>query len=197
MANNNGYDFVDLELPSKTLWATSNIGASKPTDFGRYFQWGDTVGYDLNQIGKDKQFTLDDYKFYNGSGFVKYIDKGATLDLEDDAAHILMCGDWHMPSLEQIEELKKYTKHKKVKINDINGLLFTSKKNSSKSIFFPMTGYAADGNLETYKFNGGIWTSSLYSGYNIGAFNLDFFSNDVQIGLYSRFLGFPIRGVIG
>ena len=41
--NNNGYDYVDLGLPSGTLWATMNVGASKPSDYGLYFQWGDTI----------------------------------------------------------------------------------------------------------------------------------------------------------
>lgn len=43
--NNNGYGYVDLGLPSGTLWATCNIGASKPSESGLYFQWGDTEGY--------------------------------------------------------------------------------------------------------------------------------------------------------
>ena len=49
--NNNGYDYVDLGLPSGTLWATCNIGASKPSEYGLYFQWGDTIGYSLSDIG--------------------------------------------------------------------------------------------------------------------------------------------------
>lgn len=52
--NNNGYEYVDLGLPSGTLWATCNVGASKPSDYGLYFQWGDTIGYPKDQIGKDK-----------------------------------------------------------------------------------------------------------------------------------------------
>ena len=49
--NNNGYGYVDLGLPSGTLWATCNVGASKPSDYGLYFQWGDIVGYAKGQIG--------------------------------------------------------------------------------------------------------------------------------------------------
>ena len=60
--NNNGYDYVDFGLPSGTLWATCNVGASKPSDTGLYFQWGDTKGYTAEQVGKDKQFDWDDYK---------------------------------------------------------------------------------------------------------------------------------------
>ena len=93
--NNNGYGYVDLGLPSKTLWATCNIGADKPSDFGLYFQWGDTVGYAKDQIGKDKQFNLANYKWNpsgDGKTFTKYnkTDSKNVLDLEDDAANANM-----------------------------------------------------------------------------------------------------------
>ena len=63
--NNNGFEYVDLELPSGTLWAAMNVGASKPSDYGLYFQWGDTSGYTADQVGKGKQFASDwnDYKW--------------------------------------------------------------------------------------------------------------------------------------
>ena len=51
--NNNGFEFVDFGLPSGTLWATMNVGASNPSDYGQYFQWGDTKGYSKEQIGED------------------------------------------------------------------------------------------------------------------------------------------------
>ena len=104
----NGFEYVDLGLPSGTLWATMNVGASKPSDFGLYFQWGDTQGYTAAQVGKDKQFTWNDYKFSidgSSSNFSKYTTTGARLDLEDDAAHANMGGSWHMPTPEQCQEL--------------------------------------------------------------------------------------------
>ena len=68
----NGHDYVDLGLPSGTLWATMNVGASKPSDAGLYFQWGDTQGYTADQVGTGdgkKKFSSDwsDYK-WNPSG---------------------------------------------------------------------------------------------------------------------------------
>lgn len=101
---NNGYDYIDLELPSHTLWATCNIGASKPTDTGFYFQWGDTKGWSTVQIGVDKWFDWESYKFYTESDafkhgmLTKYIIQDSQLNLEDDAAHVIMQGDWHIPS---------------------------------------------------------------------------------------------------
>ena len=65
--NNNGYDYVDLCLPSGTLWATMNVGASKPLESGLYFQWGDTKGYTTDQLGEGvgkKAFSWKDYKWY-------------------------------------------------------------------------------------------------------------------------------------
>ena len=64
--NSNGFGFVDLDLPSGTLWATSNVGASKPSDIGLYFQWGDVQGCTAEQVGANegkKAFTCDDYKW--------------------------------------------------------------------------------------------------------------------------------------
>ena len=98
----NGHDYVDLDLPSGTLWATMNVGASKPSDAGFYFQWGDTQGYTADQVGLgegQKKFASDwsDYKFGVYPNFSKYNTVGATLELADDAANVNMGGDWHMP----------------------------------------------------------------------------------------------------
>lgn len=103
-ANTNGFEYVDLDLPSGTLWASCNIGASKPTDYGLYFQWGDTKGYTKDQvgIGEDKKpFRWFDYDFsFQGSSIAleKYRKPSESLKLEDDAAHVNMKGNWHMPT---------------------------------------------------------------------------------------------------
>ena len=109
----NGFDFVNLKLPSGTLWATCNVGASKPTDYGLYFQWGDTSGYTAEQIGKDKKFTEADYKWLSAGTYTKYTGYSDTLGLEDDAAYIHMGGRWHMPTYSQLNEL--------IKIQHLNG----------------------------------------------------------------------------
>ena len=106
----NGFEYVDLGLPSGTKWAKCNVGAKNETDFGLYFSWGETEGYD--SIINTKQFSLKYYKFsyhYSDSAFTKYneTDGKTVLDLEDDAAYVNMGGRWHMPSKEQIKELEK------------------------------------------------------------------------------------------
>lgn len=54
--SNNGYDYVDLELPSGTLWVTMNVGTKNPSYYSLYLQWEDTQGYTTEQVGKDKQY---------------------------------------------------------------------------------------------------------------------------------------------
>lgn len=110
----NGHEYVDLGLPSGTLWATMNVGATKETDYGLYFAWGETEGYTAEQVGVDKQFSWADYKFNSsgdGATFTKYTstDNKVVLDAEDDAAAVNMGGDWHMPNIEQRIELFKGT----------------------------------------------------------------------------------------
>ena len=101
----NGYEYVDLGLPSKTMWATCNVGATRPEDFGLLFQFGLVDGYkygDKNhkfktnaQILKDGSVTK--YIPITSSGKVYKINE--ILDLADDAAHINMGGIWRMPTI--------------------------------------------------------------------------------------------------
>ena len=114
------YKTIDLELPSGTLWADRNIGATNIYDGGKLFQWGDPTPYNIPEYTGDtinegqKMFRWSDYK-WNPSGdgytFTKYdrTDKKTTLDPEDDAAHVNMGGTWKMPTKEQVIELFKGT----------------------------------------------------------------------------------------
>ena len=131
------YDYVDLGLPSGTKWAAQNVGARKPSDAGLYFAWGDAQGYSADQIGNgegQKKFSEDysDYKWYlsgtideNNLKFTKYATPGAILDLEDDAAHVHMGGDWHMPTPNQFQELLDNTTSTLTTRYGVNGRLFT------------------------------------------------------------------------
>ena len=203
--NNNGFDYVDLGLPSGTLWAIMNVGASKPSDFGLYFQWGDTQGYTKEQAEEDNKFNWSDYKWYESGNIdednivlKKYTTEGTTLDLEDDAAHVNMGGDWHMPSPEQYQELIDNTisKYKKTQ-NGINGILFTSKKDKSKTIFIPAAGTVWDGMVSFIGDNGYIWSSMMSTVYSINCGKYLYF-NSKKVRLSSTYLsdGLPVRGVI-
>lgn len=199
--DNNGFDYVDLELPSGTLWATCNVGAHKPSDYGLYFQWGDIQGYYEEQVGYDKGnkwFAIDysDYRWGRCPKFTKYTKRGATLELEDDAANNYMGGDWHIPTPKQIQELLDNTTSKWTKLDDgIEGMTFTSK--NGKSIFISAAGGVWDGGVFDKGYYGYIWSSTLRKGSTIFAQDLNFDPDSPILGYASRCGGHPIRGVIG
>lgn len=198
--NANGYPYIDLGLPSDTLWATCNVGASKPSECGMYFQWGDSNGYTKEQLGKDKMFTWADYKWSidgSDSNFSKYTKEGSALDLADDAANANMGGDWHMPTPDQINELIENTTSTWTTQDGVNGRLFTSKKNG-KSIFIPAAGYASYGSLSDVGNEADVWSSMLSTGSVYGGQHLYFNSGHAGLyGNYGRYYGFSVRGVIG
>ena len=205
--NNNEHSYVDLGLPSKTLWATMNVGAFKPSESGLYFQWGDTQGYSKEQIGRSegkKKFTCTDYKWYlSGSvgegsiNFRKDIAEGAKLDLEDDAAHVNMGGSWHMPTPNQIWELTHNTISSWTTQDGVNGRLFTSTKDSSKSIFIPASGSAWSGSVKDIGRYGIIWSSVLSMVFTDSCQCLILYSEDSYLTNCDRSDGFSVRGVIG
>ena len=196
--NNNGFNFVDLGLPSGTLWATMNVGASKPSDSGLYFQWGDVQGYKAEQVGKGegkKAFIWADYKWNASKGFTKYNTAGESLKLADDAANANMGGSWHMPTPTQIQELINETTNTWTTQDNVNGTLFTSK--NGKSIFIPAAGYASDGSLHDGGSEADVWSSMLSaSSVYVGRY-LYFGSSGVSLNKYYRYSGFSVRGVIG
>lgn len=201
--NSNGFDYVDLDLPSGTLWAVQNVGADIPSDYGLYFQWGDTQGYTADQVGKEsekKKFRWADYKFSidgNSSNFSKYTGYGSILDLEDDAANSSMGGSWHIPTNEQFYELLNNTTNHWTTLDGVNGRLFTSKKDSSKSIFIPAAGNAWEGSLYSSGGSGLVWSSMLSAGSVLSGQYLLFSSDGAHLCDGSRYNGFSVRGVIG
>lgn len=201
----NNYDYVDLGLPSGTLWATCNVGANKPWEYGKYFAWGDTKGYYDNE---KHDFSWNSYKWCNGAfnTLTKYnnhsgcgsVDDKLVLDPDDDAVHVHMGGDWHMPTLAQLNELLYFTTQQWVENyqgTSINGRLYTSRKDTSKFIFIPASGY----HLKSYvKYKGSdayLWGSTLYTDYPSGASGLYFNSDNYDIYDFHRYNGFCVRGV--
>ena len=201
--NNNGYDYVDLELPSGTLWATCNVGASKPSEYGLLFQWGDTQGWATEQVGfgeGKKKFLYDDYKWAIKESvltFSKYTTPSASLELEDDAANAIMGGSWHMPSPEQIQELIDNTTNKWTILDRIRGVEFTSKKDSSKSIFIPAAGFAWNGLVVDTGNCGILWASELSINTIYYGKYLYFNSEYTKLSDGFRNDGLSVRGVIG
>ena len=193
-------EYVDLGLPSGKKWAKCNLGASSEEESGLYFQWGDTSGYTASQVGIDKQFTWDDYKFsVNGSSsnFNKYnsSDNKTELDLEDDAVYTTLGGNWKMPTKDDFQELIDYTTTCVTSINGTQGMKFTS-KNNSNYLFFPFAGYAYSGSMRDIGSYFDCWSSTLRSVGSGNACGLYGGSGgNMYLGNYDRRFGQSVRGI--
>lgn len=102
----NGYDYVDLGLPSGTLWASHDIGANGVGMLGSFFMWGETEARDENT-----EWNSEDHKYTSQSGdYIKYCeqDMKKVLDPMDDAATSLWSSNWRMPSLTDWKELARF-----------------------------------------------------------------------------------------
>ena len=203
--NANGKAYVDLGLTSGTLWATCNVGATSETDYGSYFQWGETEPHDTGI-----PYDWANYKYCNGSyntltkyntglnGYGGTIDNKLTLDLEDDAARANMGGDWKMPTHALMEELVEETTNEWTTINGVKGRKFTSKKDTSKYIFIPASGYPYNSSFSSPGKQGIVWSSSLESCDPGKAWNLNF--DSAHISAHSELsrsnCGLSVRGVL-
>ena len=197
----NGFEYVNLGLPSDTMWATCNVGATKPEDSGLLFQWGRTDGYIYgdknNQFrtnSQNKQDTKNEFIPKTTSG--KVYKAGNILELEDDAAHVNMGGAWKMPTKEQLEELYNNTTHKVETINGVKGMMLTSNINGCQ-LFIPFAGYWNNRNdsFNYIRSVANIWSSQVYKD-NRGIYVLYCSSSGLAyIGLNYRSGAFLVRGV--
>ena len=187
-------EFVDLGLPSGTLWATRNLGAETPEDYGYYFSWG-------NVIGRKPSGTTFDYNWGNDNNENYASTPGAALtgdiptNMDYDAVQRYMGGSCKMPTTTQFAELfnSSYTTNEWTTKNGVNGRLVTSKINGN-SVFFPAAGDGSGTSLDDEGSYGCCWSRSLYSsaiGYNL-TFNSSYVKP--QSG-NNRFLGFSVRAV--
>ncbi len=184
------HSYVDLGLPSGTLWATYNIGATKPEEFGDYFSWG--------EVETKESYLTSNYKWGTSkTGFTKYTTASTELTLfpEDDAATVNWGDDWRMATIDDVQELVDNCKIERTELNGVSGMKFSG--DNGASIFIPQTGRYDDNGF----YNGGIfgfWTSSLLSELDEYAYNVYMWGNVVYYGekfSYPRFCGFPVRAV--
>ena len=172
---------IDLGLPSGTLWASCNVGATKPEEYGDYFAWGETKPKEYYNWGT--------YKWCNGSSssLTKYTgsDGKTELDLEDDAAYVNWGSSWRMPSLDQIKELIDNCNWEWTQLNGVWGRKATSKTNGN-SIFLPTAGWRDDASLGDAGSYGYYWSRSLDTRYSGGAYSLSFDSGGVDWGRNGR-----------
>lgn len=198
--------YVDLGLTSRTKWATTNIGADSPEEYGDYFSWGETQGYD----GGKTTFFWDNYKHSEGSketltkycynsdcGYNGFTDKLKELEPEDDAAYVNWGSNWRMPTSAQWEELHDECTWTWIEEGRKVGFEVSSKKNGN-SIFLPAAGYRTESALYTDGTNGCYWSCSLYDNgvwpyYAIGIGLKG--SLGVDFSGFSRHYGFSVRPV--
>ena len=201
--NANGYSYVDLGLPSGTLWATMNVGATSESDYGSYFQWGDTV----DKSNADCTWTI--YKHCNGSNkaLTKYctnseygtVDNKTTLDPEDDAVRVYMGGDWRIPTQTEFDELLSGTTNEWIADYDgtgVSGRKFTSKTDTSKYIFIPAAGFRSDSSFQYQGSAVAVWSSSLYTSLSDCAWELSLSSDSPVVSYSARSFGLVVRGVL-
>ena len=205
---------IDLGLPSGIKWASFNLGASKPEEYGDYYAWGETEPYysSLNPLtwkaGKEDGYDWSSYKWCHGTEYslIKYCndsefglngftDGKTTLDVDDDVARIKLGGGWRMPTYEEFQELVQYCIRTTDQENGVNGTLFTSSINGN-SIFLPNASNGALNFVNYYNSgsNGYYYSSSLGSSYPCDAWYL---ATGTPSGIYviNRSAGLSIRPV--
>ena len=156
--------YVDLGLPSGLLWATCNVGAEMPEDYGNYFAWGETQPkdyYDWStyQYCNGSENTLTKYCNNSSYGYNGFTDDLTILLPEDDAATANWGSDWRMPTQAEIQELLDNTTFTWTQLNGVNGRLFTAA--NGNSLFLPAAGYRGDSSLFYADSIGNFWSSSL------------------------------------
>ncbi len=175
----NGHDYVDLGLPSGTLWAICNLGADAPEDFGDYFAWGETLSKELYDWKSYKygnfvneRYELNKYCSDSVYGLNGFVDNLTLLEPDDDAARALWGSDWRMPTRDEWEELFLNTTNTITTQNGVNGCLLTA--SNGNSLFLPASGY---------------WWGSEFNGAGIGIY----WSSTVNTEFPYRSWGFHIN----
>ena len=185
----NVHQSVDLGLSVR--WATCNVGATNPEDFGDYFAWGETV--------PKEDYSWETYRLgdFYGNNFIKYnsSDGLTVLEFSDDAATVNWGCEWRMPTISEIQELKDNCTWTWTTENGVYGYRVTSHSNTN-SIFLPAAGYRI-GTTTNNDIDGCYWSSSLYTDDIISAWYLYFYNNNNIFDnfYYGRFSGHVVRPV--
>ena len=209
----NGDYAVDLGLSVK--WATCNVGATTPEEYGDYFAWGDTTTYYKPGYAQDKSLRIwkqDEtgyewsiYKYCNGTNntLTKYCNNGdyGNIDSDtillpvDDVAHSKWGGNWRMPTKAEFKELLDSCDWEFITQNDVKGLKVTSRKDSSQSIFLPAAGFRDEIYLKGFGSFGYYWSGMLNTSTPYRAWALLFLSSGSSMYYDNRCYGYPVRPV--
>ena len=215
--------YIPIDLGLSVKWATFNVGATAPEEYGDYYTWGDvdtyykdgyahetTMYYYQWKDGKTDGYTWKNYKWNNGNGasLTKYCnnsnfgyngftDDKTVLDPEDDVAHVAWGENWRIPTQTEIQELLDNCDWTWTTRNNVNGYLVTSNVAgyTNRSIFLPAAGsQSTNSGLRGAGTNGYYWSSSLY---NTPAQAYGIKINDSSHDIYDlyRYGGYSVRPV--
>ena len=201
---------IDLGLSVK--WASFNLGATKPEEYGDYYAWGETEPYYsyLDPLtwkeGKEAGYDWPSYRWCMGDfyltkycndsryGYNGFSDTKTVLNLGDDAARAHLGGTWRMPTDAEWAELRDNCTRTRTTLNGVNGVLFIA--NNGNSIFLPAAGIWLDTRHVEMGTNGYYWSSSLDSVNPTSAWGLYIDGSIVSRDCYySRCRGFSVRAV--
>ena len=194
----NGHEWVDLGLPSGTKWATMNVGASSPSDYGNYYAWGETStksSYTWENLKYCLDTTGDNFSKYVTDSKYGNVDGKKELDPSDDAAYVNWGTSWRMPSTEQQDELceecewiwTSHGGHNGYKVVGPNG----------NSLFLPAAGYRNVTELDNVGSDGRYWSRTLDTSFGRIAYSLYFDSSGVAWDDDYRRSGLSVRAVLG
>ena len=210
-----GVEAVDLGLSVK--WATCNVGATKPEEYGDYFAWGETEPYYEDgyaqeypqshwKEGKSAGYNWSTYKWCSGSSttLTKYntVDNKTTLDPEDDVAHVKWGAIWRMPTIAEQEELINnctwtWYSSGNSEFGGVAGYKVTSNKEgyTDRFIFLPAAGYRNVTDLSDVGSGSNYWSSSLRTDSPNYAWGIGFNSSSVVAYIINRYYGLSVRPV--
>ena len=191
----NGHEAVDLGLPSGLKWASCNVGATKPEEYGGYYAWGETE--------EKSDYDWDTYKYCNGTStsMTKYctsssygtVDNKTTLEPTDDVATVKWGGSWRMPTKAEQDELRNNCTWTWTTLNGVNGYRVTGP--NGNSIFLPAAGCRYGSEVRYRGSCGTCWPSSLSSSCSDGACYLVFGRGGYNWGNDDRYYGQSVRPV--
>lgn len=192
------HDYVDLGLPSGLLWATCNVGANSPEEFGDFFAWGEidpknVYDWKSYKYGNFERNELTKYCTDSSYGLNGFVDNLTVLESVDDAATANWGISWRMPTKEEWEELFRKTTCTWTAQNGVQGRLLTGW--NGNSIFLPATGFFLDGALICPGL-GIYWSSTLHEGFPERGWSFHYDLDECHVcGTYERSRGQVVRAV--
>ena len=205
----NGYKYIDLGVVNSegksVLFATCNLGADHPMMIGDYYQWACTESCGLNAqdwstYSMSPGLTGSLTYGYGEEVFTKYnpADGLTTMELEDDAVHQHMGGDWRLPTQAEWALMMNQCDVEKTTISDVYGLKVTSKTDDSKYIFLPAEGLIIDSGLEYVNDRVRYWSSTLSGNKRFAYYLSASLDKDPSANSWMtiRCFGMNLRGVV-